>query len=1052
MPLTPEDIQPGIPVSRISDAAQTGILTGRTEDWIAPMAEVQWSDGRCEYTDCADLKITRVHADRTLEALVHRGEYGTVESFRNRITFEKLQGALTDVFYSMKTSEIDFYAHQFKPIVRFIESPTNRLLIADEVGLGKTIEAGLIWTECQARFNAKRMLVVCPPTLIRKWVRELQERFQIPAEHGDAARLLDLTNGISQFGSGFPFVFVTSYHSLRPFRHERAALESLLSPNSRNASTIDENKLAPRARLLKKVLEWEERDPLFDLVVFDEAHIMKNTASASYVVGSAYSAASDASLCLSATPIHNESRDLYALMRLIDPDFFRDQFTFDMLREQNKPVIRMINHLASDDFTRERSLELCKDIVDSPAKKLLVEDLDNYSGKPGEKVRLLRRAELLNRLGSFINRTRKRDVIEGRVIREPVVLDVTLSEQERALYQGVLELIRRQVRARGEALTAFHLIMPALLMSSSLPVIASNLRDEGRWGGFEELAVVEEDFEFEASDTGDEELESENLKRFDWVSDYDFEKHDSKYAKLQEDLVSRVQEGKILVFAFFKATIRYLDRRLTKDGFKVASLTGDIQDQAERDRIIQGFRTDDNQILLCSEVGSEGIDLQFCRIMVNYDLPWNPMRVEQRIGRIDRLGQQAQSITIVNFRVAGTIDASVYDHLYRKIEIFETTIGDLEGIVGEPVKDLTKRLLTDELTPQQADALVEQTGDAIENNRELQKELEASKGAIIAHRDFLDEQIGESERLGRFVKPPEIRRFVETFFDDRFTGGDRCDLSWDDPDSQCLRLKLSIAAWESFHDFLEAEDLPTPKGFVRNRRSATMTFDPEVLGNLRDTHRELILVSHVHPFMKWVTKESKADREQWHPVSAVRLEYSSGGSWEFGDYYFLVFRMDLSGLFPREKLFYAVANLASGEVETGEKAEALLNHVLDRGSSIHPGETPDYSAVLGELKESIKGQCREAKELYEEEMRIKIETRRDQLSSHFNRKLEIQRNRLRLMEDSPEDRSQGIRLTKAQIEKLEERRDRELNRLERSENIGVNAAEVACGLLKLEAP
>ena len=143
------------------------------------------------------------------------------------MTFEKLRGMLTDVFYSMKTSEIDFYPHQFKPVLRFIESATNRLLIADEVGLGKTIEAGLIWTEWQAREKAKRLLVVCPPTLVPKWLRELQDRFQFAAEATDASHLCDLFERFTRRGPSVSFVLVTSYHALRPFRKDRPHLQRL---------------------------------------------------------------------------------------------------------------------------------------------------------------------------------------------------------------------------------------------------------------------------------------------------------------------------------------------------------------------------------------------------------------------------------------------------------------------------------------------------------------------------------------------------------------------------------------------------------------------------------------------------------------------------------------------------------------------------------------------------------------------------------------------------------------------------------------------------------
>jgi len=137
------DIVAGTPVYHKVNPGRLGVLTGRTLQAMFLMAEVDWGN-QFEFVDFSQLVTFSPTARRDTDSEVRAGRYGTVDDLRRRITFEKLRGLLTDVFYSMKTSEIDFYAHQFKPVLRFTESATNRLLIADEVGLGKTIEAGLI--------------------------------------------------------------------------------------------------------------------------------------------------------------------------------------------------------------------------------------------------------------------------------------------------------------------------------------------------------------------------------------------------------------------------------------------------------------------------------------------------------------------------------------------------------------------------------------------------------------------------------------------------------------------------------------------------------------------------------------------------------------------------------------------------------------------------------------------------------------------------------------------------------------------------------------------
>src|SRR5262245_14903440 len=144
--MSPADIKEGVAVFHRANPGRFGFLTGHFIEAIGVMAEVDWAD-KVQLEDVSQLELRSEHVRATMDSEVKAGRYGTVEDLRRRVTFEKLRGTLTDVFYSMKTSEIDFYAHQFKPVLRFIESATNRLLIADEVGLGKTIEAGLIWTE-----------------------------------------------------------------------------------------------------------------------------------------------------------------------------------------------------------------------------------------------------------------------------------------------------------------------------------------------------------------------------------------------------------------------------------------------------------------------------------------------------------------------------------------------------------------------------------------------------------------------------------------------------------------------------------------------------------------------------------------------------------------------------------------------------------------------------------------------------------------------------------------------------------------------------------------
>src|SRR5262245_54292180 len=451
--MEPIDISPGIAVFHRANPGRIGILTGGRLDAMFVMAEVDWGS-QLEFVDVSQLVVRDRSVRPSMEGDVRGGRYGTVDDLRRRITFEKLRGMLTDVFYSMKTSEIDFYPHQFKPVLRFIDSATNRLLIADEVGLGKTIEAGLIWTEWQAREKARRLLVVCTPTLVPKWLRELQERFQLTAEAADARRLLDLLEQFDSRGPGLSFALVTSYHAIRPFKTERELLHELNEEGNEDGRSQFTN-LSPRVRLLSRIREQGAEAiqtgaaPFIDMAVFDEAHYMKNTGSASYLAGELLSTAAGAAVCLSATPIHNKSRDLYALLRLIDPEVFRDEFVFDLLRQQNLPVVQLQNALSATTWGPKEIQPLIDRLHSAEARESLREALRILGNSPRGRVELRHLAERLNLLGNFINRTRKRDVIENRVIRQPVTRTVSLSDEESAFYRAVLALVRKEEIGRA---------------------------------------------------------------------------------------------------------------------------------------------------------------------------------------------------------------------------------------------------------------------------------------------------------------------------------------------------------------------------------------------------------------------------------------------------------------------------------------------------------------------------------------------------------------------------------------------------------------------------
>ncbi|MEI6514587.1 MAG: helicase-related protein [bacterium] len=1045
-------IKRGVVVYLDTNPGKLGKLTGKTMplgDLI--MAQVNWG-ANTEHQSIEHLCIHEDSNEEGIPGMLERSEYGRVEDLRLCMTYEKLQGSLTDVFYSMAAAQIDFLPHQFKPVLRFVDSPTNRLLIADEVGLGKTIEAGLIWLECQARYAARRLLVICPAMLCLKWQRELREKFQLDVHIADVDQLTDLMDEFDRIGDKLSFNVICSYNALRPLKNERDILDAFV--NGTKASPIDDAGLSARGRLLKRMAQRDSGIPFINLVVFDEAAVMKNTGTSTHALGRIASSESGACVCLSATPIHNQSRDLYALLSLVDPDYFHSEYIFDVLRDRNHPVVELSNRLASNQLRKDDLLRIVDTLEKSdyfgPSSILAqirshIETGDMNAKAIAEMAGL---AEKLNLLSNYICRTRKVQIsTNGRVLRRPVVLQVAYTAEEMRFYAAVLKHIRDRIRRQGIQATSFHTMGPALRMASCMPVMADLLK-RGRWGGIEEL------IESELTDADDSILVDDEddavvpdfSQSMAWIRDYDFEDNDSKYRQLRSQLLHEIGHDKVVLFAFFKDTLKYLARRLSKEGFKVALLTGDIADQQERENIILNFEQRDVQILLCSEVAAEGIDLQFCHTLVNYDLPWNPMRVEQRIGRLDRIGQKAKVITVINFQIKGTVDGLIFEHLYRKIGIFEHTIGDLETILGPEIARLTSCLLSSELTDAETVKQIQQIASAIEGQRLAQVSLERSGNDMMAFADYLAEQVGNSHRLGRYVRPSELRIYLTDFFAREYSG---CRLDWDTPQSGCGTLTLSHPAADSLQAFGRQENLSIPAGLVGTIRGFQFAIDPETYSSVRRKFRSMALVNHLHPLVKWVTRIIRDRGETLHRIAGVRV---SDTVMPPGRYFFQVRRVVLNGLHKREHLVHALSCLNTGRIMHGEKVERLINCVLEGGESLFPGQTTGMKEVFLDLSSHLNNVCASTITAYEDEMSVKHQVQEEQAKAHFGRKIETTKRQIESMQLSTESRVRGLALAERNLKSYENALAAKLEEISKRMEMRVTAEDVVCGIVEVNRP
>ncbi len=399
----------GMKVRLINDPGRDGTIASQPRQRAGTnYYRIQFRDGYSSHPEYEIEAITELEADPF--TLLERGVFGRGMDLRRQLTHIQLSGRLANLVYSMDTTNIDFYAYQYKPVLSYLESPAKGLLIADEVGLGKTIEAGLIWTELRIRYDARRLVVVCPAMLREKWKLELQKRFAVQADIMDAQQLLDqLQCNKGEIADGR--AIICSMQGLRPPRDKR------------DDDNYDRN-TSPRGRLATYLEGQADSEPLIDMLIVDEAHHMRNPSSQTSRLGRMLRDVSDHIVLLSATPINLHSDDLYYLLNLADPDTFYYKGLFSQVLAANEPLLKA--QVAARNLEAKES-DIKIHLAEALSTGLLAgnrqllglmqEDFEPLLSSRAERVDLANRIERINLLRHVLTRTRKADVTEWRVIR-----------------------------------------------------------------------------------------------------------------------------------------------------------------------------------------------------------------------------------------------------------------------------------------------------------------------------------------------------------------------------------------------------------------------------------------------------------------------------------------------------------------------------------------------------------------------------------------------------------------------------------------------------------
>lgn len=1002
--------------------------------------QVRWDDGTTDFVHTDELEPLDALDTSDPFSLVRAGRYGRCHDLRRNLTYAHLSGRLANLVYALGITNTEFYAHQYRPLLTLLDSPANGLLIADEVGLGKTIEAGLIWTELRARFDFRRLLVVCPAMLREKWQTELRLRFGVDALRVDANGLLD---ELTQPARGEGRALIVSYQGVRPPREWH--------PSAENAS----KQPSARWRLADLLHAAASQGPLIDMVVFDEAHYMRNTETAAWRLGDLLRGASTYQLMLSATPINLANRDLFNLLRLIDPDHFVAETDFHRLIESNRPLVAA-RDLVLDKRTGAR--EVIESLREAAANPFLAasQQLAAILRDPPDDQKLRNssyRAELadalerVNLLSHVITRTRKRDVEARRVKRIVQRESVPMSDAERRLYETVTEATREYALRNGIS-DGFLLATPQRMVASCPAAIA-----EAWIGGGDAVTELEEDIEAEYEDETESALPAGSLRAViarvvpRAVDPAELRRNDSKFRRFL-DVVGRYlrdhPDEKIVLFTTYRATARYLSERLAAESLPALLLMGG---QAQtKQQVIDEFRESRvHRVLVSTEVAAEGVDLQFCRVLVNYDLPWNPTRVEQRIGRIDRLGQKSDLIQIWNLFFQGTIDERIVARLLERLRIFEEALGEAEPIVGEQIRRLEADLLSRPLTPEEEAQRIDQTAQALEYLRVRREELERNAAHMMAHGQRIIERIEAARELSRRVTEEDLFVYVRDYLS-RYWAGHRFAPDATDPRLVTIQLPIELAA--RLDEFLRAEDLLGKTGLASG-----VARPCRFLNKISESGRRGEEVIHqFHPLVRYITRDLRNRNEHFYPLVAVRVDGGDvDGEIDRGRYAFYARVWIFKGVRDEEYLSVVAVDLGSERVLSEESAERLLQAARLKGSDwLDAGTALDPDLVLRGLdaaESELDSRYKQARQRKQNENSDRALFQLDSIERHLERRLPKLRETME--EHLAHGRKALAAATQGQIDKLSAQMNARRERIRQQERFAAEKHFVCAGLIEV---
>lgn len=680
--------------------------------------------------------------------------------------------------YSLNSAKIDYIPYQFRPVLKIVKSDSPRILIADGVGVGKTIEAGLVLKELEARFDIKSVLVICPRPLIteKKWQNELK-RFGEKFSHIDGKQLrycIDETD--LDYGEW-------------PSDYQKCIIPYSLFDEAIVCGTVTKDGVTKK--LDKKSLADLKPFPKFDLVIIDEAHHIKNQNTYAYQAAQMFCDNAESIVLLTATPIQLGDKDLFVLLNLLRPDLVFDLDSFRHMAAPN-PFINEAAKIIRSNREEWKSLALTQlkkaadtpwgvaMLTTNPVYQKVVRMLNREHVSPEERVELITDVESLHTFANIINRTRRRD-IGNFTLRKPETIKVNFTEAQAELYFKLMQT-QAEILIKLHGDRGIRFMMTTIMRQASScihglkPFLQTILTRR-----FDELDISGLDIDDNTNVEVGEKLYQtmsvpkikEAVKEILLLAD-NLDEHDNKLKELLKTIKGKqiMDNNRVMVFSSFRHTLQYLSDKLLACGIRVGVVHGGVPDE-ERVKLRERFMMDKSQketldVLLFSEVGCEGLDYQFCDCMINYDLPWNPQAIEQRIGRIDRNGQKSESVSIINIITEGTIDCDIYDRCLSRIGVFNASIGDSEEILGDITKEIYDIAEKYVLNPEERREKLQQLQDNKIRLIQEQQKMEDEKHTFFGL-DLSENQIKKElqDATNIHLSAASIERLVETYLEKR---------------------------------------------------------------------------------------------------------------------------------------------------------------------------------------------------------------------------------------------------------------------------------------------